>query len=161
MRKVLIIALGLASLGVLGVCSAAFATTPDDCRTIFAGCMKACSKDQQCESNCYEGVGFCLKVTHPGKSFFRGAGTAVGAFSAPATTPGAKNVNSGTAATTTANIGKGGVQAINPGTAITTTTNAARLSAPAKPPTSISSGIAGYAPIASKTFDHSAVTHAK
>ena len=144
MRRALIVVFILANFGV---CSAAFAVSPDDCRAQFDGCMKACSTDQQCQSNCYEGVGFCLNVARQGKKpFFRDAATAVGAVSAPATTSGAKNVNPGSAATTTTKIETVGVQTINPGAATaTTTTNAPPLSAPAKPSTAISNGVLGHA----------------
>ena len=143
MRRALIVVFILANFGV---CSAAFAVSPDDCRARDEECKKACS-NQQCLDVCQGGVEFCFSVAHQGnKPFFRDAATAVGAVSAPATTSGVKNVNPGSAATTATNAGAIGVQTIKPGTAATTTTNTAPLSAPGKPPVSFSNGVSGHVP---------------
>ena len=144
MHKV-IIALAFMSFGAS---TAAFALPPDYCRELDAACKKECST-YECVNKCQDGFEFCLLFAHQGKKpTFRGAATTVGPFSPPAMTSGVKSVNPGTAATTTANIGMGGSRAINPGTAATTTISAAPSSAPSKPPSAVSSGVAPHAPIA-------------
>jgi len=144
MRKVIV---ALVFVG-FGASSAAFALSPDYCRELAAACKKDCSTDR-CVDGCQDGFEFCLLFAHQGKKpTFRGAATTVGPFSAPAMTSGVKNVNPGTAATTTANIGTGGAKTINPGAAAATATGAATLSAPAKPFTSVSNGISSGVSIA-------------
>ena len=145
MRKAFFVAVVLMGSGV---CSATFAATPDGCRAIFAGCMKACSTNERCQSNCYEGVGLCLMFARQGnKPFFRDAATAAGPFSAPAVSSGVKNVNPGVATTTTANIGTVGTQAINAGAAVTATTGIT-ASTPGKPIATFSNGISAHLPVA-------------
>ena len=144
MRRILMIVLVSVSFGT---CSAAFALSPDYCRELAAACTKDCSTDQ-CVDGCQDGFEFCLLFAHQGKKpTFRGAATTVGPFSAPAMTPGVKNVNPGTAATTTANIGTVGTKTVNPGAATTTPTGVATLSTSAKPQTAFSNGTSRGAPV--------------
>jgi type IV secretory pathway TrbL component len=157
MRKVLIIALGLASFWL--AVGAALAERPrgpnciagykqckadakgsnvaiDACVGTFNQCVKD-NKDQH-----YNPYGYPNRIGSSPAVLNNVSGVSVGKASA------AFGAKTGTVATTTINAGAVGPLAINPGNSVTTTTNAAPLSAPGKSSAAVSSGVTSHAPIA-------------
>lgn len=152
MRKVLFVALSLASLG-LGV-QLASAEKGRNCLADHAYCK---AQDVNWKV-CLMRFDFCVKQNqklglnpYGNPARFGGSPGILNnapsvSIGKPGVTPGAKNINPGTAATTTINSRTVDAQAINRGTAATMTINAAPLSPPAKPPTAFSNGMSGHTP---------------
>lgn len=148
MRKVLFVALCLASLG-LGV-QLASAEKGRNCLADHAYCKALGVKWKVCLMR----FDFCVKQNqqlglnpYGDPARFGGSpGVLKDVSGVSIGKPAPASVNPGTAATTTTTIGNVGAQTINPGAAATTTTNAAPLSTPGKPPAANSNGISGHVP---------------
>jgi hypothetical protein len=155
MRKVLIIALGLASFWL--AVEAALAERPrgpnciagyKQCKAdakgsnvainACVGTFNQCVKDNKDQH--YNPYGYPNRIGSSPAVLNNVPGVSVGKASA------AFGAKTGTMATTTINAGAIGVQTINLGAAATTTANAAPLSTPGKPPAAFANGISGRAP---------------